>query len=128
MTTAQRKGLLLLLGGIKSLQFHHGDCKGADSEAHDIARVLGGRVVVHPPFDGRARARRAGNETREPKPYLSRNRDIVDETELLIATPEGPEHLRSGTWSTIRYARSRGRVIHIVHPDGTVSTEGESTS
>jgi hypothetical protein len=58
------------------------------------------------------------------KPYLSRNKDIVLETELLIATPgEEEEQIRSGTWSTVRYARSLKRMINIVLPDGRVIAE-----
>jgi len=47
-----------------------------------------------------------------PTPYLSRNRAIVDETEMLIATPaEFTEQQRSGTWSTVRYARACGKKV-----------------
>lgn len=94
-------------------EFHHGDCVGADAEADEIARMNGAKVVIHPPEDDKARAFCFGPEddVRQPKPYLVRNRDIVDETELLIAAPLGPEALRSGTWSTVRYALKRSRPV-----------------
>src|SRR5262245_41796084 len=51
--------------------------------------------------------------------YLVRNRDIVEETDLLIAAPANAvEHLQSGTWCTVRYARRSGR-HSIIRPDGT---------
>ena len=51
-----------------------------------------------------------------PKPYLDRNRDIVDACEVLLATPDGPERLRSGTWSTVRYARKIGKPVEVRLP------------
>jgi predicted Rossmann fold nucleotide-binding protein DprA/Smf involved in DNA uptake len=60
-----------------------------------------------------------------PRPYLVRNRDIVDVCNLLLATPGGTvEQLRSGTWATIRYARRIGRPVWIVFPNGEVRKEG----
>jgi len=68
-----------------------------------------------------------GEEFREPKPPLVRNRDIVDECDLLVACP-GSDHeeLRSGTWACIRYARKVKRKTIIIWPDGTLGiyTEG----
>jgi hypothetical protein len=62
--------------------------------------------------------------THDPLPYLHRNRKIVDDCVLgLLATPSGREVLRSGTWSTIRYARGLGRRITIFWPDGSVTKE-----
>jgi len=49
---------------------------------------------------------------------------IVRETELLIAAPaEFSEQHRSGTWSTVRYARRLGRPVQIIGPDGRIRTE-----
>lgn len=96
-------------------EFHHGDCLGADAEAHRIAREAGVRaIVVHPPSDPKARAFCAGDVQRAPVPYLIRNRSIVNETEFLIAAPRGPEVLRSGTWATVRYARKVGKEVHVL--------------
>ena len=54
-----------------------------------------------------------------PKDYLERNHDIVDETDMLIATPgEEQEVQRSGTWATIRYARKQKRTILTIYPSG----------
>lgn len=119
MTVAQERQVRDWIVG--ELELHHGDCVGSDAEAHRAAIDLGLRVVVHPPYDDKLRAFCSGaDEVREPLPYLVRNRNIVDETDILIATPEGPEKLRSGTWATIRHAQRQGKPQFIVMPDGEV--------
>jgi predicted Rossmann fold nucleotide-binding protein DprA/Smf involved in DNA uptake len=53
-----------------------------------------------------------------------RNKVIVRETEILIAVPaETMEQHRSGTWSTVRYARKLERAVCIIRPDGTLIHE-----
>jgi hypothetical protein len=124
MTSEQSRALRRSLASFEDAVLHHGDAVGADAEAHEQAVVLGWSVIIHPPINAAWRARKVASEERAPKPYLVRNRDIVDETELLIAAPaEAVEHLRSGTWSTVRYARRLGRPISIIKPDGTVVRE-----
>lgn len=50
-------------------------------------------------------------------PYLERNKHIVDNCEIMIACPKEVEHtVRSGTWSTIRYAWRVKRKITIIPP------------
>jgi hypothetical protein len=50
----------------------------------------------------------------------SSNRDIVDATTALISAPNGHDARRSGTWSTVRYARRLGRVVTVIMPNGGV--------
>jgi hypothetical protein len=51
------------------------------------------------------------------EPYLERNKRIVDNVTLLIATPKEFHHtLRSGTWSTIRYAWKKKIDVVIIPP------------
>jgi hypothetical protein len=102
-------------------EFHHGDCVGADEEAHDIVAVVRESYVIniicHPPINPKARALTDCNKYRKKKPYLDRNRDIVDESDVLIAAPKSLcEELRSGTWATIRYARRQGKPVIILDP------------
>lgn len=124
MTYEQGDAVRIILKLNNCAAFHHGDCVGADAQAHDIARRFGCRVILHPPVNDAKRAFRHGDEARPQKDYLDRNKDIVNETELLIATPgEDDEQLRSGTWSTVRYARKLKRRIIIVFPDGGVKHE-----
>lgn len=104
---------------------HHGDCRGADEQAHDCAIGLGLTVVIHPPikeihrafcYDKTAKSLQGSVTVLEPKDYLLRNRDLVDASEYLLALPEGPETQRSGTWSTIRYAQSIGVPVEVFLP------------
>jgi len=96
-------------------ELHHGDCVGGDADAHEIAMEVGGiYIVVHPPTDPKHRAFCEGHEIRPEKPYLERNKDIVDETEQLFAAPRDRhvEERRSGTWHTIRYARRHDKYVN----------------
>ena len=129
MTDMQTSALRSLLRATDG-EFHHGDCIGADDQAHDVAVALGLIPVIHPPINSAKRAWNTAHQGRicEPKKYLARNKDIVRETEMLIAAPgEDNEQLRSGTWSTVRFARKLGRAIWVIFPDGrTVSETGQS--
>ncbi len=107
-------------------EFHHGDCIGADYMAHGTIKEINTniKVIIHPPSYAKYRANCKGNVILTQKPYLDRNKDIVDHSNILIATPgEFKEKLRSGTWSTIRYARKKNKPIYIVMPDGKVKKE-----
>jgi DNA polymerase len=119
-TPEQLAALRQVLRELPGRELHHGDCVGFDDQAHDVAESLGYRVVVHPPTESSLAAGRAGDERREPRPYLVRNEDILRETEELVACPSGPESMRSGTWSTVRRARQLRRPITTVWPDGRV--------
>ena len=110
----------LLMAKIGELpEFHHGDCIGADAQAHLIALKLGFIIHIHPPSNPKQRAFCTAHHDMTPKPYIERNHNIVDAVELMIATPdEAIEQLRSGTWATIRYAWKRNRKIIIIGPNG----------
>ena len=126
MTELQREALIRVLRVYDITEFHHGDCIGADAQAHEsVVTHTSSRIVIHPPADER---KRAWCHTKvvattvsvlAPKPYLDRNKDIVNASEGMLAAPRGPEELRSGTWSTIRYARKCSKKVLIVWPDGT---------
>ena len=120
MTAAQRAACAALLARLAPAVVHHGDAVGADAEMHALALAAGVPVVVHPPENPSHRAFCEGGEVREPRPHTTRDRDVVDATDLLLGTPAAPEEEgpHSGTWYTIRYAKRRGRPIIIVWPDG----------
>lgn len=127
MTSLQMTGVEHLLWSGKESgaeYFHHGDCIGADAEAHYFAERDGYWITTHPPINPSKRAFCVGNAERDCFEYLTRNHHIVDECELLIACPgEKEEQLRSGTWATIRYARKKLRRLVIIFPDGAISRE-----
>ena len=107
--------------------FHHGDCLGADVEASRLVRSLPNsflRVVAHPCNLEAQCAFSYAHEYRDMKKPLERNRDIVNECDVLFAAPGGMvEERRSGTWATIRYARKQEKPLCIVWPDGTTTQE-----
>lgn len=106
-------------------EFHHGDCVGADDTAHDLIRLnVGCKIVIHPPTRSVLRAWRKGDMFREEKNYIPRNCNIVDETDMLIATPNtDQEIMRSGTWQTVRYAKRQGKRTVIIYPDGSIEEQ-----
>lgn len=119
MNSKQQQELALLLEHLRDEDmldeeltvFHHGDCIGADEEAHKIANILGLSIVIHPPINDSKRAFCDGI-LKEPKPYLKRNHDIVDACDVLFVAPKGnKEELRSGTWATYRYAMKLEKAV-----------------
>lgn len=105
---------------------HHGDCLGADFQFTVIVDCIfgTGKIHNHPPEDNKKRAFCRADKIYDPLPYLVRNHNIVDATEILIACPKTmKEELRSGTWATIRYARKQKGVIVILWPDGKYTYE-----
>ena len=123
MKPRQLKAVRQLLYNVDAL--HLGDCVNADAQAHLEAIHLGIETIGHPPTNPSRRAFCTYDEEREPREYLLRNRDIVAEgVDGIIAAPSGwVEERRSGTWSTVRYAREAKRHIWIVRPDGTIKEE-----
>lgn len=99
---------------------HHGDCQGADADMHVLLRAHGGiKIIGHPPENTKLRAYCDFDEELPPAPFLDRNKEIVNTSDMLFAVPSGfREELRSGTWSTIRYAQEHGVPVRIVYPDG----------
>jgi len=101
----------------KDDEFHHGDCIGADMQADTIARAFGLQIHIHPPsnYSKRAFCAEKGDTVYMEQEYLERNKAIVDSSQWLVAAPKGEEEeLRSGTWSTVRYARKKGMLIRML--------------
>jgi hypothetical protein len=114
---------LLLKSGNNIL--HFGDCVGADEQAFKIAKSINAFTVVHPPLDSRLRTFCEGDYFFPKKESLERSKNIVNYSTVLVATPSTmKEEVRSGTWSTIRYARKQyGKMIYIIFPDSSVKLE-----
>lgn len=133
MTMEQRDTFGKLVGMSKIVEFHHGECVGSDEDAHKMVNILSMaakntiKIVGHPPDNPKLRANVVVDEAWPEKPYLQRNRDIVRETECLIAIPESDKELSSGgTWFTIRYARQKNKPILLIWPDGTLDIQHRS--
>ena len=134
MTDSQKlmfDAIIIELDSIGFAEFHHGDCVGADKDAHDSVLALSKhltsppRTIIHPPKKKTKRAFCSSDESRKPLSYLARNKEIVNSVDIIVATPaEEKEVLRSGTWSTIRRARKQDKPVLIINPNGV--TEGDS--
>lgn len=123
--TATREGMSVLqkallvdrLAALYPEEFHHGDDDGGDREAHEIVRKHWPRccIVLHPPDNPIHRAFCKADREMPPRPYLLRNKAIALCCAELIAAPKTMvEELRSGTWSTIRYARKALKPTHLL--------------
>lgn len=134
LTPAQKNCFADLVEKYAPFELHHGDCVGADEYAHEWYFYYGHgdkNIVVHPPINDRLRAFCGVSKlfgtfvsVREPKEYLERNKDIVDETDFLIGFPNrdpSGKNMMGGTWHAIRYAKSVGKKVIIVYADGSQS-------
>jgi len=119
MTQMQRNTLQALLKRLRLTAGRHGDCVGADEQFHDICRELGAKMHGHPGPDGPLRAGCLFDTSAFPKDYLKRNHDIVNLSDCMIAAPaQREEQQRSGTWSTVRFAKQIGKLLIMLWPDG----------
>lgn len=119
MNNMQLVAFIELLHLLQPTEFHHGDCIGSDAQANDLVLECypSCSIIVHPPDNNGRRAFCLGTTILEPEPYLIRNQAIVDATDALAATPKTRrEEQRSGTWSTVRYARTLKKPIHVLYP------------
>lgn len=136
MSDWQKRRLRAFLKHYRPVEFHHGDCVGADAQAHKIVRetLPECRIVAHPCDMPKMRANCKADETFDPKPPLLRNGVIVALTDELVAAPETDQmQSRSGTWAAVRYARHCARPVEIlereqpacVHSQNHLSPTGE---
>lgn len=108
------------------VEFHHGDCVGADADAHDIVAAFPCRsIIVHPPTDPTHRAWKKGDVELPPKTHFARNRDIVDAlrepVDMLVGCPRlNHEEPKGGTWYTIRYGRKQQKRLLTIWPSGVI--------
>jgi hypothetical protein len=132
LTNDQLIQVHMLLGDLKTsgaTQATHGMCIGADDQFHEQARGFGYFIIGVPGVnaygDVYKRATCVCDLVMPPRPFLIRNRDLVSESDVVIACPrETIEQFRgSGTWATIRYARRAKKPLVIVWPDGSGRVE-----
>ncbi len=108
----------------------HGCCVGVDEQAHWLAFELGISSIGYPPTDTRLMMEIDSQypelqfqDLRMPKPYLDRNRDIVQDCDELWVFPKTLDtHIAGGTGYTYRYAKTARRLIdvHIFWPNGDI--------
>lgn len=121
MSIYQQEQFVLKLFELGITEFHHGDCDGADAQAHDIVREFfpAVRIVVHPPKSDYLRAFKKGDHAMPADDYIPRDERIVDSTEYLLGAPKvtTTEEKRSGSWYTIRYARRTNKPHTVLDRD-----------
>lgn len=112
----------------------HGGANGWDLFAHLEVRQsyrsfrVPWRTEIYPSHSVKDSSRLAHDTAdilHAPMDPLVRNQVIVTRSKVLVAAVEEPETLRSGTWSTIRYARRSRKRVLIVTPDGRRTWHGE---
>lgn len=104
----------------------HGGCVGADADAHESWLLLEREMEIFPQSKQPILVAPNLIGARRHKPChdpLERNREMVQRATHLVACPAGPEIMRSGTWSTVRYARRLSLPITIIWPNGSVTQE-----
>jgi len=115
MTREQRAFVAEMLAKLKArhgsrLRAVHGDCVGADAMFDEICVEQGIMRGIYPSDMDNKRAhcdRRGAKLLSDPMPPLERNGPIAAAGDLLIAVPKmDQEEARSGTWATVRRARS----------------------
>ena len=117
MSQHQKEQFVIELYEIAPTEFHHGDCVGADAEAHDIVRTFFPevKIVGHLPLSNSQRAFKECDEYKSPLPYLERDRVIVDTADFMFGAPKSDKELvRSGTWATIRYSRKLTKPLKVL--------------
>lgn len=127
LTIEQFDCLYELVKELNPSEAHHGDCIGADSILHAMCLELNIPVILHPPINPIKQAHCEGaHVVLEAKEYIIRNHDIVDESDIVIATPPTIEEIRrSGTWATWRYAKKTGKETYLIFPTGEIKHEVE---
>jgi hypothetical protein len=117
MSQHQKEQFVLKMFELDPSEFHHGDCEGADAEAHDIIREFFPlvKIICHPPKSNSQRAWKHCDDYMDPLPYLTRDYKIVDDVDYMFGAPlQDNEIIRSGTWTTIRYSRKKNKLLTIL--------------
>jgi hypothetical protein len=124
MTASQLDCVRELLHRLRPTVVRHGNCVGADSQFHRVALAMGIPVEAHPANNVgfTLRATLPGASVVHPaRTARERNTDIVEQSDILIATPGvqgNVQRAHSGTWMTIRIAAARQHPCYLVTPEG----------
>jgi hypothetical protein len=129
MTVSQQNSVKNYLNTLKSSKYtdyelHHGDCVGVDVEVATMAHEIGYKTINHPPIKDELRAFHKSDTILEPKTYFARNRNIINNTDILFVVPKEESHQNSGgTWYTHDYAKKLDKSIVIFFPGGKIETK-----
>ena len=124
LSVHQRRALMSELTRHRPTVFVHGDCIGADADAHGLVidHELPIKIVIRPcDFPGMRAHCKGATITHRATDPLARNRHIVLGCDLLIACPPADEWRglkRGGTVYTIRYALKEIVPVVVLLPSG----------
>lgn len=122
MSDFQKQEVRKILDEHEAVSAIHGGCIGADEDFHNICLEIGipedsifilPGISANDPTDRSMQAVLKGGVRLPEKTHFARNRDIVNASDMLIATPLD-DVKRGGTWYTIDYADGLGKLIHII--------------
>jgi hypothetical protein len=112
-------------------EFHHGVCVGVDCQSHQRVRFLApdhGRIITHPSVDKKLQGDVVGDEGRPPKTHFARNRDIVNESDMLIVVPVQNVWVpKGGTWYTHDYGLKRNKPVFVIWPNGRLERRNDNS-
>jgi hypothetical protein len=115
-------------GGIEEL--HCGQCVGGDPIAYRAAVEVGLAVVIHPPTNPRLLApdivKRPGVAFLPAEPFPNLSRNLVGDTDGILALPTSPESDKGNTWYTVHYAEFLNKPVVICFQHGAVEKRGGS--
>jgi hypothetical protein len=130
MTDEQWDQVIEILLNLNYEEVHFGDCIGADADFFVILYGLREEtkrpcvIHSHPSNIKGTQAKSKSDIIYPEKPPIERDKIIANRSDILIACTKGfEEEIRSGTWTTVRYARKIGIKILIVWPNGSVTEE-----
>lgn len=110
----------------KTTEIHHGDCVGVDVQFADMAYYTGFKTVCHPPVTDDLRGFHKSDEIRDPHTHFKRNRNIVNDVDLLVVIPRENQHQTvGGTWYTHDFALKMHKPVIILWPNGEIYVNDE---
>lgn len=105
-------------GGSSFQELHHGDCVGVDVQVAQMAKEFNFKIICHPPEKNELRGYFISDHYKIPLSYFARNRNIVDECDILLVVPYQTEWQKvGGTWYTHDYAKKKKKQIVIFWPE-----------
>lgn len=118
MSQNQKNGIKAFLDSQKVIdKILHGGCIGADMDFHKMCEAHFTEVFPGHPWRDPLNTETWGDFEdasliHEPQQYHKRNRDIVDNSDIILATPYNNIR-KGGTWYTIGYAKKHKKTLII---------------
>jgi hypothetical protein len=136
MRPQQLSTFLKVIEQLNPTDFIHGACKGADEEAAKLVResIFGCRIIARPGKSAKGgenglastAALEVSHEVMPAETHFVRNRKIVADCDVLIATPFAMARLTfGGTEYTIAQGKKAGKRVLIIQPDGSFCPTGD---